>query len=93
MENIKRSNMRDDPRISFPPESEALRRRVNAERHLTPTERVFAVLETLAAAERMSLSGKVREAQLAYHQRCEEEWHRCMSEFIRQNVAPDSSTS
>jgi len=69
---------------AFRSETAELRRQIEAERHLTPTERLRAVAEALVAAEKLSESGGRRAAQLAYHQSCEEEWRRRMNEFISQ---------
>ncbi|MDA0841649.1 MAG: hypothetical protein O3B01_19270 [Planctomycetota bacterium] len=78
--------MTPDLQIKFPSEAEQLCRRVAEEKHLTPGQRIRAVCDALDAAERLSLSGGQRSHQLAYHQRCEEEWQQMMKEFIARHV-------
>ncbi|MBI2194844.1 MAG: hypothetical protein HYU36_22920 [Planctomycetes bacterium] len=73
--------------IHFPSESEQIRQQAQAERLLSPAQRFRALLDALAAAERMSNAGGCRPAQLRYHQRCEEEWQRFMKQFIAQHAA------
>jgi hypothetical protein len=85
--------MRIDFPMVFPSEAEELRRRAEVARKLTPSERLWAAADALAAAERLSQAGNCRALQLEYHQRCEEEWRRRMSQFIREHVgrtAPDA---
>ena len=72
--------------ISFPSEKEQLRRQAEAERNLTPAQRLRAVSDALAASERLSMSSPQRAAQLEYHRRCEEEWQRRMRDFIALNL-------
>jgi len=67
---------------AFRSEAAELRRQIDAERDLTPTQRLRAVADALAAAEKLSKSGGRRTAQLEYHRRSEEEWRQRMSEFI-----------
>ena len=72
--------------IPFPSEAEALRKQLQLEQHWTPTQRLLAVVDAPAAAEAVSQSGMVRDAQLKYHQRLEEEWQKRMKEFIQHHV-------
>jgi hypothetical protein len=72
--------------IPFPSEAEALRKTARVEQQWTPTQRLFAVVDALCAAEAFSQAGGVREAQLKYHHSLEEEWQRRMKEFIKQYV-------
>jgi hypothetical protein len=69
--------------IPFPTERSELRRQLAAERQWTLAQRLLAVVDALAAAEALSKSGTVREAQLKYHEDLEEEWRRRMKEFIK----------
>jgi hypothetical protein len=68
--------------LPFPSEAEQLRQRGAAERRLTATQRLLALADALAAAETLSCSGTQRAAQLAYHERCEEEWRQRILQFI-----------
>jgi hypothetical protein len=72
--------------IPFAAEAEALRKQLRGERRLTPSQRLRAVADAVAAAEALSHAGKVREAQLRYHQGLEKEWQRRMKEFIARHV-------
>jgi hypothetical protein len=85
--------MRSNLPMVFPSEAAELRRHVEVARKLTPSERLWAAADALAAAERLSLAGDCRALQLEYHQRCEEEWRRRMSQFITEHTgrtAPDA---
>ena len=73
--------------IPFPSEAEALRKEASAIRHWTPQQRWQAVVDTIVTAEALSRAGTVREAQLRYQQRLEDEWRRRMKEFIQQHAA------
>lgn len=73
--------------IAFPSEAEALRQQAQAEQCWTPTQRLLAVADILAASEVLSQAGGVRAAQLQYHQGLEDDWRRRMREFIQQHVA------
>jgi len=73
--------------IPFPSEAEALRKQSRVEQKWTGMQKLFAVIDALAAAEVFSLAGGVREAQLKYHQSLEEEWQRRMKEFIKQHAS------
>jgi hypothetical protein len=72
--------------IAFPSEAEALRQYCLAQAGWTPTQRLLAVVDTLAAAEALSEAGGRREEQLKYQQGLEDEWRRRMMEFIKQHV-------
>jgi len=74
--------------ISFPSERARLQRLAEDAQGLTPTQRLLAVADALAAAEALSAAGGIRDAQLEYHQRREEEWQRIMKEFIAKHVDP-----
>jgi hypothetical protein len=74
--------------IRFPSEAEALRKHLQMEQRLTPTQRLLAVADAVLAADTLSRAGLVREAQLRYHQNLEDEWRRRMKEFIDRHVAP-----
>ena len=73
--------------ISFPSEAEQLRQHLEAIHGLRPSERLLAVADALAAAETLSMFGGRRTAQLEYHRRREEQWHRRIKEFISEHVA------
>jgi hypothetical protein len=77
--------------IRFPSERERLWRQVEAERELTPTQRLLMVQDILAAVERLSSAGHQRARQLQFHRRCEEEWCRLMSRFISDHVPASNS--
>jgi hypothetical protein len=74
--------------LAFPSEAEELRQHSQAARRLTPTQRLLAVVDALGAAEALSRAGGVREAQLLYQQRLEEDWRRRIKEFFQQHVRP-----
>ncbi len=71
--------------IVFPTEAEALRRQAEAERDLTPTQRLHALIDLLSAAELLSNAGTARRGQLQYHDEMEKEWQRRMKEFFKQH--------
>jgi len=73
-------------KIPFPSEAAVLRKQVSAERDWTPTQRLRAVADALAAAEALSRAGQVREAQLKYHEELEAEWRRRLKEFIQRHA-------
>ncbi len=64
-----------------------MRKQCQAERHLSPAQRLRAALDAAPAADLLSRAGQVRQAQLRYQQQMEEDWARRMKEFIQQNVA------
>lgn len=68
--------------LRFPSEAEAIRKQVEAERSLTPTQRLLAVVDLLRTVEALSAAGNCREAQLRLHEDQEEEWRRIMKEFF-----------
>jgi hypothetical protein len=72
--------------IAFPSEAEKLRRYCQAHQGWSPTQRLLAVVDTLAAAEALSQAGGRHQAQLAYQRSLEEEWRRRMMEFIKDHV-------
>ena len=72
--------------IVFPSEVDELRRHAQAAQGLTPTQRLLAVVDALSAAEAMSQAGGVRQVQLQYQQRLEEDWRGRLKEFIRKYV-------
>ena len=78
--------------IPFPSECEALRNHLRTERHLTPAQRLLAVVDALAAAEALSQAGQVRAAQLEYQQALEDDWRSRMMEFIKQHIVPKDET-
>lgn len=73
--------------IPFPSEPEALYKQARAERRLTAQQRILAVADLVTAGETLARAGGVYEAQRQYQQRLEDEWRRCMREFIQQHVA------
>ncbi len=73
--------------ISFPSEAEQLQQHLEAIHGLTSSERLLAVADALAAAETLSMFGGRRTAQLEYHRRRKEQWHRRIKEFISEHVA------
>jgi hypothetical protein len=72
--------------ISFPSEAESLRKQWEAEKHLTPEQRLLAVVDALTAAEALSNAGGLRQAQLKYQATLEEDWRERMKEFIKKHV-------
>ena len=76
--------------ISFPSEVSRLERQVEIERSWTPTQRLAAVADALAAAEALSLAGGRRAEQLEYHERCEQQWRQRMKEFIARHAEPSA---
>jgi len=74
--------------ISFPSERDKLQRLAEDARGLTPTQRMLAVVDALAAADALSEAGGIRDAQLEYEQRCKEEWRQIMKEFIAKHLEP-----
>jgi len=72
--------------VCFPSEAQALRQQCEAERHLTPHQRLLAAADVLAAAEALSRAGGKWEAQLQYQQSLELDWQRRMKEFIQAHV-------
>ena len=72
--------------IAFPSEARALREQMQSNQG-TPTQRLQAVVDALAATEAISHAGAVRPAQLQYHAHQEEEWQRRMKEFITKHVS------
>lgn len=75
-----------DLNIPFPSEAEALRKQAEVERDWTPTQRLRAMLDLLAAGEKLSKAGTIRIAQLKYHDELEKEENRRMMEVIAQHV-------
>jgi hypothetical protein len=73
--------------IAFPSEAEALRKQAQAERRLTPVQRLQAVADVVAAAEALARAGNGWAAQREHQRRLEEEWRRRIKEFIAQHVA------
>ena len=66
----------------FLSEAEALRQHLRMEKDLTPSQRLHAVGDILAAAAALSQAGKMREAQVRHQIGLEEDWRRRMKEFI-----------
>ena len=78
---------------AFLSESRQWRRRAQADKQLTATDRILAVVELLEAAELISRAGVCRGAQLRYHQRVEQEWRDRMREFLSRHVDSRSSAA
>ena len=74
--------------ITFPSERAVLRKQLAAERQWTATQRLCAVVDALVAAEALSQAAGLRVAQLQYHRDLEDEWRRCMKEFIERHARP-----
>ena len=76
--------------IAFPSEAEQLRQQLQLLAHATAEERLLAAIDTLAAAEALSLAGARRAEQMKYDASCEEEWRNRMTQFIAQHVSANS---
>jgi hypothetical protein len=72
--------------IQFPTEAEEMRNHALIDSNVSPTQRFYAMLDVLAVAETFSRAGEIRQEQLKYHARLEEEWQLRIKEFLKRHV-------
>jgi hypothetical protein len=74
--------------IKFPSDTERIWQDVAEARHWTPEQRLLAVKELLEVVEAFD-AGRAALRHDPFQERQEAEWQRCMSDFLRQQLAQE----
>src|SRR5262245_43970242 len=85
----RETTMAIDLGINFPTETQVLKQHLTSEKKMTVSERLMAADDLSSTAIRLSQSGGMYEKALKRHAELEDEWRRCMLEFIAKHVVTD----